>query len=322
MKKRLLYLAVAALLLLNGCKSSSEEFLNFQETVSSPGYSVDNQLTTGDFFAEDLTIVSEKDNSGGDDQLTSGASLLVDITDNKVIYADHVYDRLYPASLTKLMTALIVLKYGELSDMVTFSYDASHITETGAKLCGFAEGDVISLEALLNSMLIYSGNDAAFAIAEHIGGNIDLFAKMMNDEAAKIGAVHSNFVNPNGLQDDNQYTTAYDLYLIFNELIKFDAFRSIINTASYTADYTDKDGNSKQKTFDTTILYLDGEKEVDPELTVVGGKTGTTSKAGNCLVLLVDDNNGKEYFSVILKASGKENLYSQMTYLLTKAASN
>jgi D-alanyl-D-alanine carboxypeptidase len=246
MKKRILCIALIASVTLCGCQNPSDRYLSYTDTVASAGVSAGNQLTQGDFFAKDLTIVTEEENSGNDEKLTAGASLLVNRTDNKLIYADNVYNKLYPASLTKLLTALIVLKYGELTDMVTISYNASHITESGAKTCGFQEGDVISLEKLLNSMLVYSGNDAAVAIAEHVGGSVEGFAKMMNEEAKRIGAVHSNFVNPNGLHDDNQYTTAYDLYLIFNELLNYDTFENIINTASYTADYKDKDGKRSE----------------------------------------------------------------------------
>lgn len=309
-------MAVIASIVFGGCQNSSQYFLSFQDTVATSAYTVDNQLTQGDFFAKDIAIVSEEQNVGGDEQLTSGASLLIDKTDNEVIYADQVYNKLYPASITKLLTALVALRYGEMTDMVTISYNASHITEIGAKVCGFEEGDEISLEVLLNSMLVYSGNDAAIAIAEHVGGSVEKFAQMMNEEAKAIGAVHSNFVNPNGLHDDNQYTTAYDLYLIFNELLNNDNFRSIISTVSYTAQYTDETGNAKQKTFESTDKYLLGEASLDPGLEAIGGKTGTTSKAGNCLILLTKDEEEKEYISVILKASGSEQLYSQMSYLL------
>lgn len=319
MKKRLLCIVIVIVMTLGGCQSASEDFLAYKDTEGSLSTAVDNQITEGEFFAKNLAIITDKENTGGDEELTSGASLLVNVTDNKVIYADHVYDKLYPASLTKLMTALIVLQKGEMTDTVTISYNASHITEIGAKTCGFAEGDKISLEALLNSMLIYSGNDAAIAVAEHVGGSVEAFVQMMNEEAVKIGAVHSNFVNPNGLHDDNQYTTAYDLYLVFNELLKFDTFREIVNQASYKAEYTDEDGNAKDKTFTSTNQYLEGEAALDPGFTVIGGKTGTTSMAGNCLILLVKDSNDKEYISIVLKASDKEALYKQMTYLLSKA---
>lgn len=300
-----------------GCIGANQEFLTFDQSAASQGAAVDNHLTQASFFAEDLVTVTKQDNSGEDPKLSSGASILINITDKELLYANNVYDRLYPASLTKLMTALIVLKYGELTDDVTISYDASHITEGGAKLCGFAEGDIISMDSLLRCLLIYSGNDAAVAIADHIGGNVDAFVTLMNKEAKEIGAVHTNYVNPNGLHDDNQYTTAYDIYLIFNELLQYDTFRSIISTSSYTTAYKDKDGKDKEKILEATNRYLSGEAQIPEGIEIIGGKTGTTSKAGNCLVLLSKDSKKKEYISVILKADGSDTLYSQMSYLLT-----
>jgi D-alanyl-D-alanine carboxypeptidase len=278
---------------------------------------MDSRLSNTDYFAEDLILITAEDNLGEDAELTSGSSLLVNVTDQKMIYADNVYDRLYPASLTKLMTALVVLQYGELTDSVTISYNASHITEGGAKLCGFQEGDIITMDALLKSLLVYSGNDAAIAIADHISGSEEAFVELMNAEAEKIGAVHTNFVNSNGLHDDNQYTTAYDMYLIFYELTNYETFRSIIGTASYTAKYKDKDENPKEKTFKATNSYLSDETTAPDGIQILGGKTGTTRKAGNCLVLLSKDSLEKEYISVILKAPDKKNLYSQMSYLLS-----
>ncbi len=323
MRKRLItltWICVLSIAILSACSKASEDFLAFDDNAKVSVSSTYTQLTQADYFSDGLVTVTKEENSGDDDKLTSGASLLVNRTDKELIYADNVYDRYYPASLTKLMTALVVLKHGELTDSVTVSYNASHITEPGAKLCGFEEGDVISLEALLKSLLIYSGNDAAVAIADHMGGSEEAFVLMMNEEAGRIGAVHTNFVNPNGLHDDNQYTTAYDIYLIFNELLSYDTFRSIIATDSYTASYKDQKENPKEKTFQATNQYLTGKSELPEGLTALGGKTGTTSKAGNCLVLLSKDNAGKEYISVILKAASSSALYSQMSYLMSFVA--
>lgn len=302
---------------LAGCQLSHKVFLSYQDMAAANSYIMDSHLTKTDFFAEDLVVITAEENNGENSNLTAGSNLLINVTDQKVLYADNIYDRLYPASLTKLMTALVVLQYGALTDSVTISYNASHILEGGAKLCGFQEGDVITMEALLNSMLVYSGNDAAIAIADHIAGNEAAFVELMNDEAKRIGAVHTNFVNSNGLHDDNQYTTAYDMYLIFHELMHYETFRSIISTTSYTAEYRDKVGDSKEKTFQTTNSYLREKAEVPNEYKILGGKTGTTRKAGNCLILLSKDASEKEYISVILKASDNSTLYSQMTYLLS-----
>lgn len=319
MRKRLIACICVCIVIptLGGCQKSSKDYLSYQDITASAGYVLDTQLSQADFFAKNLLIVTEEENQGEDINLTSASNLLMNITDKKIIYADNVYDRLYPASLTKLMTALVVFQYGELTDFVTVSYNASHITEIGAKLCGFHEGDVISMDALLKSLLIYSGNDAAIAIADHVGTSEENFVAMMNEGAKKIGAVHTNFVNSNGLHDENQYTTAYDMYLIFNELLKYDTFRSIIGTDSYTAVYKDGKGNDIEKTFTATNSYLKGDATAPEGIQVLGGKTGTTRKAGNCLVLYSKDNAEKEYISIILKAPDSASLYSQMSYMLS-----
>lgn len=278
--------------------------------------SADTSEDTPDFFASDLAVIPDELNHMSDPAITAESSLIINDTDNKVIYANNVYERLYPASLTKLITTLVVLEKADLNDMVTVSYNASHITESGAKLCGFKEGDTIKLEDLLYAFLIYSGNDAGVAIAEHVGGTIGGFAKMMNQAAKDAGAVHSNFVNPHGLHDDNHYTTAYDLYLIFHQLVQYDKFLSIINNSEYTVTYKDAAGNPVTKTFLTTNRYLKGQEKAPEGVTVLGGKTGTTSKAGNCLILYSKDKNNKDYISLVLKADNSNSLFSQMTDLL------
>lgn len=319
MKKKVFFLGLILLLVLNsGCHKYSDNYFNFQENKTKESYQIDNQLTEADFFSDKLVIISDKENIGGDEELDAKASLLVNVSDQLVLYADHVYDRRYPASLTKLMTALIVLRYAELTDTVTISYNASHISDPAAKVCGFKEGDRITLEALLHSLLIYSGNDAGIAIAEHVSSSEEKFIEIMNEEAKLIGAVHTSYVNPHGLHDEKHYTTAYDIYLIFNELLQYDSFRSIISMNTYTAQYMDQDGNPIEKTFKNTNPFLAQEEENSLEgLTILGGKTGNTYKAGNCLALLCQDDNRKEYIAVILKSSNQKRLYQQMSHLLS-----
>ena len=214
------------------------------------------------------------------------------------------------------MTALVALKYGNLNDEVTISYNATHINEYGAKLCGFAEGDKITLKKLLYSFLICSGNDAGIAIAEHIAGSVDKFAAMMNKEVKALGCSGSNFVNPHGLHDDNHYTTPYDLYLVFHELLKYDVFMDIINHSSYKAEFNGADGNKKTLWFTSTDKYLLGSAKAPEGVTVIGGKTGTTSMAGSNLILYSKNSNGNSYISVVMHASDSFSLYSQMSHLL------
>ena len=319
MKKKL-FCIVVSVSLLTGCSSKENLALPFSDTADTnlvyANYTDELSSDQSDFFASDLVVIPDELNHMSDSAITAESSLIVNDTDNDVIFSNNVYERLYPASLTKLITALVVLEEGNLEDTVTVSYNASHITESGAKLCGLKEGDTIKLKDLLYAFLIYSGNDAGIAIAEHVGGTVGEFSKMMNKAAKDAGAVHSNFVNPHGLHDDNHYTTAYDLYLIFHQLVKYDEFLSIIKTTEYTVTYEDVSKEPVTKTFLTTNRYLKGTESAPEGITVVGGKTGTTNKAGNCLILYSQDKDNKDYISLILKADNGNSLFTQMTDLL------
>lgn len=318
MKKRCLIIPLLIIaIILGGCKKSSGQFFSYQNNVASANYEMGLKLSENDFFAQSLVTLSDEDYNKNNDLINGEAALLLDISNKEVLYAKNPYEKLYPASLTKLMTALVALKRGEPTDTVTISYNASHIPVSGARVCGFDEGDVLTLEALLYCLLVYSGNDASVAIAEHMSGSEEDFVKLMNAEAKKLGAVHTNFVNSHGLHDDNHYTTAYDIYLIFNELIKYDTFLNIISQSSYTVDYLDKNGNKKALTLKTTNLYLRQEKESPENIQIIGGKTGNTSKAGNCLVLLSKDSENNQFISLVLKAANSDGLYSDMSNLFS-----
>ena len=227
----------------------------------------------------------------------------------------NAHERLYPASLTKVMTALVALQNAS-PDSVLTATDSVKITESGAQLCGLKAGDTMTLDQALHILLIYSANDAAMLIAENIGGSVDHFVEMMNEEAQRLGATNTSFANPHGLSDDNHYTSAYDLYLIFNEAIKYDSFNEIIHMTSYQTAYYDKDGKAKELTVNNTNRFLRGDFQAPENITVIGGKTGTTNAAGHCLILLSRDTSGAPYISVILNSSASDVLYPEMVQLL------
>ena len=139
----------------------------------------------------------------------------------------------------------------------------------------------------------------------------------MNDEAVKLGATNTHFTNPHGLTDEDHYTTAYDLYLMFNAAMQYDEFKSIINSTEYKSTYKDRDGNPKNIEIGTTNAYLKGDQETPDGVTVIGGKTGTTKAARICLILLSQGADSHLYVSVILGSKDRESLYRNMTTLLT-----
>lgn len=269
------------------------------------------------FMSDDLCVVPLEYKVTENPGITATSSLIFDITEEQVLYADNVYEKLYPASVTKILTALLVLEQCEnLSEIVTISYNAANITEEGAKKCGFKEGDQILLRDLLYSFLVYSGNDAGIALAEYVSGSESAFTALMNQRAKDLGALHSNFVNSHGLHSDEHYTTAYDMYLIFNECLKNETFVDIINTTRYVASYKTAEGEAKQRVFENTNRYLLGTETAPAGVNVIGGKTGTTLKAGSCLVLYSINEDNHKHIAVVFKAETSDSLYNQMTTLL------
>lgn len=279
-------------------------------------------LYTGKLFASDLCVASGDISLSGissDETNTLHSAALFDVDRKKVDFSYQMFDKIYPASTTKIMTALVALENADLSDVVTVSQNADmNSFAADEATCGIKAGDKITLSDLLYGLLLHSGNDNATAIAEYVGGSMDGFAEMMNKEAAKLMATGTHFVNSNGLHNDNHYTTAYDLYLIFNECIKHDDFVKIINSSSYTAHITGADGTKRDVKWEPTNYYAKGEATPPDNVTIIGGKTGTTKGAGNCLILLTKDSSGNPYISIIMGAGSKPLLYQDMTSMLSK----
>ena len=249
-------------------------------------------------------------------QLEEGQKgLLFSLSNHKVLYANGIYDKVYPASITKIMTAMLALQSGKLNDTVTITQDNVTL-EDGSQVCGFVAGDQVTLDQLLHCLLVYSGNDAASAIAEYVGGSTENFVQMMNNYAAKLGCTGTHFSNPHGLQDENHYTTPYDIYLMLNEAFTYPEFTEITELPSYTVTYTGSDGTEKSTTLTATDHYLTGEATAPKDVTILGGKTGTTEVAGNCLAILTQNAYGKTFVSIVMGADTKELLYQEMNSLL------
>lgn len=272
---------------------------------------------TADPFSKGL-CVTDGDVNADSVFITATEGGLFDVNNQNVLYAKDIFEQRPQASLTKLMTALVALKYGNLDDVVTVT-DTAFDIEEGSSVCELHLGDQLTLKQLLYGLLIASGNDAAQMIAEHVGGSVSQFVDMMNSEAQVLGATHSHFINPSGLTADGHYTCAYDVYLVFNALMKYDVFMDIISRKNYYAEYKDASGDAYAMTWDTTDHYLDGSAELPDNVTVYGGKTGTTDAAGACLCIMSKDAYGNPYVSVILNSQDKEQLYVDMNQILSLA---
>lgn len=265
----------------------------------------------------DKLCVTETDVNADAIFITATEAALFDITAENIVYAKNIFEQRSPASITKIMTALVALKYGNMDDMVTVD-EAAFDIEEGSSVCELHLGDRLTLKQLVYGLLIASGNDAAQMIAEYVGGgSISNFVDMMNQTALELGATHTHFVNPHGLTAEDHYTCAYDVYLMMNAAMKYDLFMDIIQRKNYYAEYTDADGDAYAMTWETTDHYLTGEASKPENVVIYGGKTGTTEAAGACLALISKDLYGNPFISVILNSDTKETLYPEMNQVLS-----
>lgn len=306
---RILALTLASSFLLVGCGEETEINYDLYNTSNEVGLTTDSTVDADYFFSSDIAVVGLEDvgDIALDGHVAEAAGLFNGET-LECMYAQNVHERLFPASTTKIMTALVALKYGDLEQVITVSEEAAKRRKDASNIELHA-GDQLTLNQLLYGLMLPSGNDAAKAIAEGVGGSIENFVDMMNKEAAEIGATNTHFVNPNGLHEDDHYSTVYDMYLIFNEALKNEKFVEIISASEFVSFYTDATGATVEKTYKTSNGYLAEEYKLPQGVTIIGGKTGTTNQAGHCLVLYSKNEKQEPIITVVFKADSRTNSY-------------
>lgn len=230
-----------------------------------------------------------------DGELECNAAYVIDADSSVTLFSYNPDKKLYPASLAKLMTAIIVLEKSKdnLDDLVTFSYNAvTKDIDRNSVTIGASAGDQLSIKDCLYSLLLPSANDAANALAEHIAGSITDFVKLMNEKCENLGLTGTHFVNPSGLHDDNQYTTAHDMAIIMKTAMQYPIFLEISSSVSYRhapiRRYKNPD-NSNNQVLNTNSIMVPGSGMYYNGVTA--GKTGHTNLAGNNLAVSAKKNN-------------------------------
>ena len=216
-------------------------------------------------------------------EVVSKAYMLVDQETGNVLLEYNQDQKIYPASTTKILTAILVLEHTKLDDLITVTDKVFETIPSGSSHASIERGEIMTVEDLLYCLMLPSANEAANAFALHIGnGSIETFANMMNAKAKEIGATNSNFKNPNGLHDDNHYTTAQDMAKITLYALENEKFCEVVNTAQKTISKTNKKPEDR-KVFTTNKLIL---RASDPSYYKYanGIKTGSTTPAGTCLI--------------------------------------
>ena len=248
------------------------------------------------------------------------AAIVMEVGTGAILYAKNIDDHHYPASITKVLTALVALENGQLTDTVTFSHDSVAFLQPGDSSVGLKEGNIISLDQALHATLLASANEAAYAVGESVGINAgydyNWFLEQMNTRCKELGGENSNFVNTNGLHDPNHYTCARDMALIGRELFKYPEFFSIVQTLNYEIPESE---TTEQHVFQQKHKMLIPGNSNYYEY-AIGGKTGYTSDALSTLITMADNGN-LQLVCVVLRTHGA-NIYPDTRNLFDYAFAN
>lgn len=270
-KKRTVLSAILCfVLMINGAIAKKVQATNIENEEIESGIEVEIPL--------EEKVNGKNDWSDGPDVI-AGSAVVMDVDTGLVLYEKNSTETNYPASITKILTALVAIENASLSDTVTFSKEAVFSIERGSSSCAIDWGEELSLEDCLYGLLLESGNDAANGIAEHVGGTIADFVDMMNQKVSELGCVNSHFGNAHGLSQDDHYTCAYDMALISRAAIRNSQFAKITGTRRHVVEPTNKQ--------EETRYWLNHHKFVNKEKQYdgcIGGKTGYTQKSKNTLV--------------------------------------
>lgn len=232
-------------------------------------------------------------------EVAAEGAVLLNAATGEVLYGKNQDQQFYPASITKVMTALVVLEHCNLNETVTFSETATTNLESGAVALGVSAGDQLTVEQSLYGLLLKSANEIGNGLAEHVSGSVSAFADLMNAKAKELGCKHTHFANPHGLNNENHKTTPYDMALILRAAVANDTFRKIDTTTSYQFPAI-KNAAARTITMGHKMMYKTDSRYYEG---IIGGKTGYTSKAGNTLVTAVE-RDGVRLIAVVMKAKG------------------
>ena len=243
--------------------------------------------------------------------IQSPVALLMESETGTILYEKNAYEKKYPASTTKMITAILTLENCDLNDTAIVSKEALLSVPSDYTNANLQVGEELTIRDLLYAFLIPSANDCGFVLAEHISGSIENFAEMMNLKATEIGCKNTHFTNPSGIQDENHYSTAYDLALIGRYAMQNDVFREIVSTSSYNLPATNKYDSTDRRFVNTNFLIRESQKNYYYEY-ATGIKTGFTDDAGDCVVASAK-KDGIEYIAVVLQSG-----YDTTTWLKEK----
>lgn len=324
MRKKKLWLirTLAAALILSAavpvCPSLAAEDSEYTESYENTGEETTEET---EYIPESYYWTVESNEISGwpqGPQIEAEAAVVMDADTGAFLYSKNMDRKEYPASITKIMTALVAIESGKLDSKIRFSENAVYNLEEGSSHVGIQVGEVLSMRRALYGLMLESANDVANGIAETVGGSISGFADLMNAKAAELGCVNTHFTNPHGLQNEEHYTCARDMALITQAALKHPTFQKIAGTTNYTCPKTNKVDEERYWYNHNQMIQKDAEYYYEG---CFGGKTGFTSDALNTLVSYAK-KDGRTLICVELHVNGKDKAYSESHAMLDYAFEN
>ena len=317
MKKKLKFIFVFTIVFLElfsfnvlavNVKTPSNSTKNTTNTTNtSTNSSTKNTSNTNTTSSKDNNKTSKTQSTTSELSIDSEAAILAESTTGIIAYEKNADTKMYPASTTKILTAILVIEKCKLSDIVTVDSSALESIPSGYVTGNIVAGEQLTVEDLLYTLMLKSANDVAVVLAQHVSGSVDKFAELMNSKAKELGCKNSHFVNPNGIHDENHYSTAFDLALIASYCMENETFKKIVSTEKYTLPKTNKYTSANRSFSNTNELIIPSSKYYYEYAT--GIKTGYTKEAKSCLIASSTKDN-ISFISVVLggnsSSSGKD----------------
>ncbi len=252
-------------------------------------------------------------------EITATSAVVIDCIDGKILYSKNMDEKLYPASLTNVLTAILVVENCNMEDEVTISQSAIDNVQSGYLTANIKPGEILTVEQLLNLLLISSYNDVANALAEHVAGNVEEFANMMNKKAKEIGCTNSNFLNSSGAHSEEHYSTAHDMALIAKYAMQYEEIRNITDKIYYELGATNKYEKADRLYQTTNEMLLAGSSNYYRY--AQGIKTSFTTPAGYCL-MVYSEKNDMPLVAVTMKSTTSDSRYEDTEKILEYAYEN
>lgn len=272
----------------------------FAENIINQTNTVNNTNSTNTINTESQTNLN----------IISESAILIDSNSGAVIYSKDADKKMYPASTTKIVTAILAIEKGNLNDITTVSKNAISLIPSGYSTAYLSEGEELSVQELLETLLVHSANDSANVLAEYVSGSIDEFVNLMNQKVQELGCKNTHFTNTNGVHNENHYSTASDLAIIAKYCMQNQVFRRFVGLENCTIPATNK---SEQKIFkNTNDSLLKNSKYYRADC--IGIKTGYTSEAKNCIISAFKQND-MELIAVLLHSPHLDDRYTDLNTL-------